>query len=478
MTKLGLPVPPGFTITTEACRAWLASGSEPDGLADQVTEHLAALEEAMGRRLGDAADPLLVSVRSGAAVSMPGMMETVLNVGMNDESVQGLATKSGNPRFAWDSYRRLLQMFGSTVLGIDADRFADALDELKDKRGVANDVDLDADDLEALVAHVQGHRPRRDRARLPAGAARAAGPRHPSRLRLLEHRAGQDLPPPGADRRRQRHRRQRLLDGVRQPRAGQRHGRLLHPRPGVAASRASTATTCPTPRARTSSRASATPCRSPTCSELDPEAYDELLAAMATLERHYKDLCDIEFTVEAGKLWMLQTRVGKRTAGAAFRIAVQLVDEGVIDLDEALQRVSGAQLAQLMFPQFDADAKRDLIATGMAASPGAAVGKAAFDSATAVKWAGARRGRHPGPAGDQPGRPRRHGGGSRCPDVPRRQDLARRGGRARHGPHRRRRRRGAAGRPAPAHRDDSRGAQLRRGRRHLDRRQHGRGLPR
>src|SRR4051794_27694819 len=156
MTKLGLPVPPGFTITTEACRAWLAHGVEPEGLAEQVTEHLAALEDAMGRRLGDPNDPLLVSVRSGAAVSMPGMMETVLNVGMNDDSVHGLAAKSGNPRFAWDSYRRLLQMFGSTVLGIAAERFADELDELKHARDAVNDIDLEADDLEGLVATFKG----------------------------------------------------------------------------------------------------------------------------------------------------------------------------------------------------------------------------------------------------------------------------------------------------------------------------------
>jgi pyruvate, orthophosphate dikinase len=388
MTKLGLPVPPGFTITTEACRAWLAHGAEPEGLAEQVTEHLAALEAAMGRRLGDPDDPLLVSVRSGAAVSMPGMMETVLNVGMNDDSVHGLAAKSGNPRFAWDSYRRLLQMFGSTVLGIAAERFADELDELKHARDAVNDIDLEADDLEGLVATFKGivrdetgqDFPQAPREQLDLAIRAVFNSWNTERAKI--YRRQERIPDDsgtavnicsmvfgnlGAD----------SGTGVcftRDPATGEQgiYGDYLSNAQGedvVAGIR----NTVPLSDLQ----------------KLDQTAYDDLLAAMETLERHYKDLCDIEFTVEAGKLWMLQTRVGKRTAGAAFRIAVQLVDEGVIDLDEALKRVSGAQLAQLMFPQFDADAKGDRIATGMAASPGAAVGKAAFDSAKAIEWANA-----------------------------------------------------------------------------------------
>jgi pyruvate, orthophosphate dikinase len=388
MTKLGLPVPPGFTITTEACRAWLASGSDPDGLADQVSEHLHALEEGMGRRLGDAADPLLVSVRSGAKISMPGMMETVLNVGMNDRSVHGLAAKSNNPRFAWDSYRRLIQMFGATVLHIDAERFAQALDELKDKRGVENDVDLDAMDLEQLVGTFQDivrreasrEFPQDPREQLDLAIRAVFGSWNTERAKIYrrQERIPDDLgtavnvvamvfgnlgPDSGTG-----------VCFTRDPASGEQgiYGDYLANAQGedvVAGIR----NTVPLSDLQ----------------KVNPEAYEELLQAMSRLEKHYKDLCDIEFTVEAGKLWMLQTRVGKRTAAAAFRIAMQLVDEGVIDIDEALKRVTGAQLAQLMFPQFDPDAKRDLIATGMAASPGAAVGKAAFDSATAVKWAGA-----------------------------------------------------------------------------------------
>ena len=386
MTNLGLPVPPGFTITTEACRAWLASGSEPEGLSDQVTEHLLALERAMGRRLGDPADPLLVSVRSGAAISMPGMMETVLNVGLNDASVEGLAAKSGNPRFAWDSYRRLLQMFGATVLGIAADKFADVLDELKTDRGATNDVDLTADDLrwlvgtyEKVISEETGHDfPQDPREQLDLAIRAVFGSWNTERAKIYrrQERIPDDLgtavnvvamvfgnlgPDSGTG-----------VCFTRDPSSGAQgvYGDYLSNAQGedvVAGIR----NTVPLADLE----------------QLDPSAYAELLAAMQTLERHYQDLCDIEFTIEAGKLWMLQTRVGKRTPAAAFRIAVQLVDEGVIDLDEALKRVTGAQLAQLMFPQFDPDARRDLIATGMAASPGAAVGKAAFDSATAVKWA-------------------------------------------------------------------------------------------
>jgi pyruvate, orthophosphate dikinase len=386
MTKLGLPVPPGFTISTEACRAYLATGTEPEGLADQVTEQLQALEQRMGRRLGDPDDPLLVSVRSGAAISMPGMMETVLNVGMNDESVRGLATKSGNPRFAWDSYRRLVQMFGATVLGIEAARFADALDKLKEERDVSNDVDLDAGDLEQLVTTFKRivkddagrDFPLDPREQLDLAIRAVFGSWNTERAKIYrrQERIPDDMgtavnvvamvfgnlgPDSGTG-----------VAFTRDPASGEQgiYGDYLANAQGedvVAGIRNTVPLT--------------------DLQKVNAEAYDALLQAMSTLEKHYRDLCDIEFTVEAGTLWMLQTRVGKRTAAAAFRIAMQLVDEGVIDLDEALKRVTGAQLAQLMFPQFDPEAKRDLIATGMAASPGAAVGKAAFDSATAVAWA-------------------------------------------------------------------------------------------
>ena len=196
MTKLGLPVPPGFTITTEACRAYLKDSTVPESLATEVTRALRGVEDKMGRRLGDPSDPLLVSVRSGAKFSMPGMMETVLNIGLNDESVLGLAAVSGNERFAWDSYRRLIQMFGKTVLDIDGDLFSDALDELKAERGVKGDTDLTAEDLKGLVDTFKGIRQGTDRQRLPAGPAHPDGHGHRSRVPLLEHRARPHLPPP------------------------------------------------------------------------------------------------------------------------------------------------------------------------------------------------------------------------------------------------------------------------------------------
>jgi len=385
MTNLGLPVPPGFTITTEACRAWLASGEEPEGLAEEVTSHLRALEERMGKRLGDADDPLLVSVRSGAKFSMPGMMDTVLNVGLNDGSVAGLAKQSGNDRFAWDSYRRLIQMFGKTVLGVDGEHFEHALEEAKQARGVEHDTGLDADDLRALVEtfkgvvaeHADREFPTDPREQMDL-AVRAVFSSWNSDRAVL-YRRQERIPPDlgtavnvcsmvfgnlGED----------SGTGVaftRDPGTGARgvYGDYLQNAQGedVVAGIRNTLPLSDLER-------------------IDKASYEQLLEIMATLEGHYRDLCDIEFTVERGTLWMLQTRVGKRTAGAAFRIATQLVDEDVIDMDEALRRVSGAQLVHLMFPQFDANAEKTLLARGMSASPGAAVGRAVFDSYTAVKW--------------------------------------------------------------------------------------------
>jgi pyruvate,orthophosphate dikinase len=390
MVKLGLPVPPGFTISTEACRAYLGSGTVPDGLDDEIGEHLAALEEARGKKLGDPGDPLLVSVRSGAAFSMPGMMETVLNVGLNDESVHGLAAQSDNARFAWDSYRRLLQMFGKTVQGIDGERFDEALDELKERKGVAGDLDLDAADLEQLVgafkeiiAEETGSEfPQDPREQMTAAinavfsswnADRAVLYRRQERIpndlgtavNIVAMVFGNTGPDSGTG-----------VCFTRDPATGAQgiYGDYLQNAQGedvVAGIR----NTVPLADLE----------------DIDKGSYDQLLEIMALLEGHYRDLCDIEFTIERGTLWMLQTRVGKRTAAAAFRIAIQLVDEGLIDPDEAVRRVSGAQLVQLMFPRFDTAAGSDggkltKLGQGMSASPGAAVGKAVFDSYTAVKW--------------------------------------------------------------------------------------------
>jgi pyruvate,orthophosphate dikinase len=389
MTNLGLPVPPGFTITTEACQAYLKSGREPAELAEEVSEHLEALEASMGKKLGQSDDPLLVSVRSGAKVSMPGMMETVLNVGLNDQSVRGLAAQSGNERFAFDSYRRLIQMFGKTVLGIDGDHFEDAIEAAKkakfDGRGTDSDLDLDADDMrklverfkEVVVEHAGRPFPQEPREQMDL-AVRAVFESWNTERAVIYRR--QERIPGG--------------DGTAVNICSMVFGNLdMESGTGVAFTRdpASGAQGIYGDYLQNAQGEDVVAGIRNTVpladlEQIDKKSYDKLLKIMQTLEEHYLDLCDIEFTVERGKLWMLQTRVGKRTAAAAFRIATQLVDQGLIDMDEALRRVSGAQLAQLMFPRFDDKAKKKKIAQGMNASPGAAVGKVVFDSYTAVKW--------------------------------------------------------------------------------------------
>jgi pyruvate,orthophosphate dikinase len=390
MTNLGLPVPPGFTITTEACNAYLKTGSTPVELAAEVDDHLARLEQTMGRQLGDADDPLLVSVRSGAKFSMPGMMETVLNVGLNDTSVVGLAARAGGDagaqRFAWDSYRRLIQMFGKTVCDVPGDSFEHAIESAKRAKHTHNDLDLDAEDLRALVAefkeifaqHTGRAFPQEPREQLDLAiravfdswnADRAVlyrrQERIPANLGTAVNVVSMVFGNLGAD----------SGTGVaftRDPGTGARgiYGDYLANAQGedVVAGIRNTVSL-------------------DRLEQLDKRSFDELTGIMSTLESEYKDLCDIEFTIERGKLWMLQTRVGKRTAAAAFVIATQLVDEGVIDLDEAVLRVTGAQLAQLMFPTFDLDSATKPIARGVAASPGAAVGKAVFDTRRAVELA-------------------------------------------------------------------------------------------
>lgn len=385
MTNLGLPVPPGFTITTEACKVYLDSGEEPVALRDEVSEHLAALEQRMGKRLGQADDPLLVSVRSGAKFSMPGMMDTVLNIGLSDASVQGLAAQAGDERFAWDSYRRLIQMFGRTVLGVDGDLFEDALEKAKEAKKVTVDTELEAADLKKLVnrfkkiVRTEADRdfPQDPREQMDLAVKAVFDSWNGDRAKLYrrQERIPHDLgtavnicsmvfgnlgPDSGTG-----------VAFTRDPASGHQgvYGDYLQNAQGedVVAGIRNTVPLAELER-------------------IDKASYDRLMQIMETLENHYKDLCDIEFTIERGQLWMLQTRVGKRTAGAAFRIALQLVDQGLIDETEALRRVNGAQLAQLMFPRFDEEARTEQIGRGIAASPGAAVGKAVFDSYTAVKW--------------------------------------------------------------------------------------------
>jgi len=379
MANLGLPVPPGFVISTEACKVYLDSGDEPAELREEVTEHLHTLEQAMGKGLGQPDDPLLVSVRSGAKFSMPGMMETVLNIGLNDESVQGLAKQAGSERFAWDSYRRLVQMFGKTVLGIDGEHFEGAIQAAKEAKGTKNDLDLDEGDLRGIVEQFK------DIVKEQAGRDFPQDPRE--QMDFAVHAVFDSWNAPRAILYRRQERIpadlgtavnvQSMVFGnigmdsgtgvafTRDPGTGHQgiYGDYLENAQGedVVAGIRNTL-------------------QLQDLEGLDKASYDQLMANMATLEGHYKDLCDIEFTIERGKLWMLQTRVGKRTAAAAFVIAAQLVDEGVIDMDEALTRVTGAQLAMLMFPAFDDNAEKKQIAKGMNASPGAAVGKAVFDS--------------------------------------------------------------------------------------------------
>ena len=385
MTSLGLPVPPGFVVTTEACRAWLRTGHTPDSLGAEVDEHLASLETQVGRRLGQVDDPLLVSVRSGAASSMPGMMDTVLNIGLTDESVLGLAA-AGGERFAWDSYRRLLAMFGSTVLGIADEHFERVLDRVKAERGVASDVELAAEDWQDVVAefkavvhdHCGRDFPQDPRQQLDL-AVRAVFESWRGDRAVLYRRQEQipnDLGTAVSV--------QAMVFGNLGETSGSGVAFTRDPATGASGVYGDYLVNAQGEDVVAGIR---TPVPLADLQHIDEAAYDQLLDTMGLLERTYRDLCDIEFTVERGRLWMLQTRVGKRTAAAAFRIACSLVDEGLIDLDEAVRRVRGEQLATLMFPRFDADSSKDPIARGIGASPGASVGHIVLDSATAVERA-------------------------------------------------------------------------------------------
>ena len=386
MTKLGLPVPPGFTISTDACREFLALGSEPGDLRVQVTMALRHLEDKTGRRLGDRHDPLLVSVRSGAQFSMPGMMETVLNVGLNDASVKGMAEESGDERFAWDSYRRLLQMFGKTVLDIPGEVFADALEKSKATRGVASDLELDVDALKGLVTEFKG---------FIVEHSGVDFPQHPREQLDMAIRAVFNSW--NTDRARLYRRRERISQDLGTAvnictmvfgNLGETSGTgVAFTRDPASGKAGAYGDYLPNAQGEDVVAGIRNTLSLDDLQRLDADSHKQLLRVMRRLETHYRDLCDIEFTIERGKLWMLQTRVGKRTPAAAFRIASQLVDENLITMDEALTRVSGAQLALLMFPQFDRHVERELLTKGMAASPGAAVGKAVFDSPTAQEWA-------------------------------------------------------------------------------------------
>ncbi len=385
MTNMGLPVPHGFTVTCEACNAYRTAGRKfPDGMLDEVAEHLASLESKMGRKLGDPADPLLVSVRSGAAFSMPGMMDTVLNVGLNDESVEGLSKQTGSQRFAWDSYRRLLQMFGKTVMGVDGDHFEEALEEAKQAKGVRSDVELDEGDLRALVdgfkkvivSQAGREFPQEPREQLRQGIEAVFGSW--DNKRAIDYRRRNKIP----DDLGTAVNVQSMVFGNKGDDSGT----------GVAFTR-NPANGDPKPYGDYLPNAQGEDVVAgirntlalDQMGEVQPQAWAELQQHMRTLERHYRDMCDIEFTVEQGKLWLLQTRIGKRTAFAEWIMAYDMLDEDLIDVDTALLRLDANRLEELFKKVIAAGGEP--IASGLNASPGAAVGKAVFTADDAEAWA-------------------------------------------------------------------------------------------
>jgi pyruvate, orthophosphate dikinase len=384
MTALGIPVPTGFTITTDACRDYSQANELPEGLEAEIDEHIGALEEKTGKRFGNPREPLLVSVRSGAAVSMPGMMDTILNLGLNDEAVEGLAATTGNQRFAQDSYRRLIQMYGEVVDGIDAERFEQALAELKRQRGAQQDVDLSADDLRAVVMTFKELYEQETGSSFPQDAREQLGravravfdswdnPR--AQVYRRAHHIPDDLGTAvnvvqmvfG-------NKGDRSGTGVaftRDPSTGETglYGEFLANAQGedvVAGIRT------PQPLQEMKRRL--------------PEAFEQLRKTMQRLEEHYRDMQDIEFTVEDDRLYLLQTRAAKRTAAAALKAAVEMVDEGLISKEEAVARIDPAQLDQLLHPMLDPNADYETAAKGLNASPGAASGKIVLDADTAAE---------------------------------------------------------------------------------------------
>ena len=399
MSNLGLPVPPGFTITTEVCTYFYAhEKSYPTELRDQVADGLAALERSLGARFGDADNPLLVSVRSGARVSMPGMMDTVLNLGLNDQAVDGLAHKSGDARFAYDSYRRFIQMYGQVVLGIDHHHFEELIENHKLETGASLDTDLSAENWQTIVSGFKdvvcqeyGHPfPQEPEEQLWGAIGAVFGSwMNP---RAVTYRRLHDIPADwgtavnvqvmvfgnmGPD----------CATGVaftRDPSTGANtfYGEFL-----VNAQGEDVVAGIRTPQHLTIAGKEANNSALPAMEEVMPEVLSELYEVRGKLEDHYRDMQDIEFTVQRGKLWMLQTRTGKRTAQAALKIAVSLVEEGVIDREEAIRRVEPGSLDQLLHPMLDPSAKTTVLARGLPASPGAASGKVVFSADEAESFA-------------------------------------------------------------------------------------------
>ena len=486
MSSLGLPVPPGLTITTEACVHYYAEGkSYPAGLQEQVDQALAKVEGQAGKRFGEAANPLLVSVRSGARASMPGMMDTVLNLGLNDETVEGLSRLSGDRRFAFDSYRRFIQMYSNVVLGLEHSLFEEILDDHKERLEVSVDTALTAADWEKVVADYKAAVTRelgqpfpqapRDQLWGAIGAVFASWMNDRAKFYRRMH----DIPESWGTAVNV----QSMVFGnmgdtsatgvafTRNPSTGEArlYGEFLINAQGedfVAGIR--------TPQALTKAAREEMGESAPSMEEAMPEVFAQFKSVVERLEHHYRDMQDIEFTVEQGVLYMLQTRNGKRTAKAALKVAVDQVAEGLISREEAISRVEPSSLDQLLHPAIDPGAIRDVIASGLPASPGAATGKIVFAADEAERLAELGRGGDPGARGDLAGGHPRHACGARRRHLPGRHDQPRGGGGAGHGAAVRLRRRGD-----PDRRADRRAAgarpQLQGRRGHHHRRRQGRG---
>ena len=398
MTTLGLPVPSGFTLSTEVCTHFYANGKNyPNDLKEQVLTSLKKLEEAMGLKFGDPERPLLVSVRSGARASMPGMMDTILNLGLNDRVVEGMTTLSKDERFAWDSYRRFIAMYSDVVLDVHAQNFEEALERKKEMKGVHNDTDLTPADWKALVKEYKGIVLESTGVKFPEDPIEqlwgAVGAVFNSWMspRAITYRKLNDIPESwgtavnvqamvfgnmGND----------CATGVaftRDPSTGEKKffGEFL-----VNAQGEDVVAGIRTPQPINDESKNDSNKTLPTLEGVMPKAYAELVEVYNRLEQHYKDMQDIEFTIQQNKLYMLQTRNGKRTAAAALRIAVEMVQEGLIDRKEAVLRVKPEQLDQLLHPMLDPKAKKDILAKGLPASPGAATGQIVFDPGVAEKW--------------------------------------------------------------------------------------------
>ena len=380
MTAIGIPVPAGFTITTAACVAYMKEGRRvPDGLEGEIAEHMKSLEEATGKRFGDSSDPLLVSVRSGAAISMPGMMDTILNLGLNDESVHGLARATGNERFAHDAYRRLIQMFGDVVAGVDAHRFEDAIAGLKEREGAIQDVDLGAGDLAELIGNFKQIYREEAGAEFPqdpweqlATAVRAVFDSWDT-PRAQVYRRANDIP----DDLGTAVNVVQMVFGNKGDDSGTGVAFTRDPGTGESGAWGEFLVNAQGEDVVAGIR---TPLPIAAMEERFPAAHQELVATMRRLEEHYREMQDIEFTIEDGRLYLLQTRGGKRTAQSALRIAVDMVDEGLISKEEAIGRIDPKQLDQLLHPMIDPKADYEVAAKGLNASPGAATGKVVLDA--------------------------------------------------------------------------------------------------